>query len=31
MWPKGELNVERFIAHLEKSDGLWLISRIKFP
>ncbi len=30
-WPDHESKVEGFIARLEKSDGRWLISRIKVP
>ena len=28
-WPRHEPKVEKFIAHLEKTDGKWLFSRIK--
>ena len=30
-WPRYEPKAEKFIAHLEKIDGKWLFSRIKFP
>ena len=31
MWPRHEPKAEKFIAHLEKTDGQWLFSRIKVP
>ena len=31
MWPRHEPKAEKFIAHLEKTDGQWLFSRIKIP
>ena len=30
-WPRHEPKAEKFIAHLEKTDGKWLFSRIKLP
>ena len=30
-WPRREPKAEKFIAHLEKTDGQWLFSRIKIP
>ena len=30
-WPRYEPKSEKFLAHLEKIDGQWLISRIKVP
>ena len=30
-WPRNKPNAEKFIAHLEKIDGKWLVSRIKVP
>jgi len=30
-WPGHESKIEGFVVHLEKSDGRWLISRIKVP
>ena len=30
-WPRYEPKDEKFIAHLEKTDGLWLISRVEIP
>ncbi len=30
-WPRHEPKAEKFIAHLEKTDGQWLFSRIKVP
>lgn len=30
-WPRYEPKAEKFLAHLEKTDGQWLISRIKVP
>ena len=30
-WPRYEPRAEKFLAHLEKVDGEWLISRIKVP
>ena len=30
-WPRYEPKDEKFLAHLEKTDGHWLISRIKVP
>ena len=31
MWPRYEPKAEKFLAHLGKTDGQWLISRIKVP
>ena len=30
-WPRYEPKAEKFLAHLEKTDSQWLISRIKVP
>ena len=30
-WPRYEPKAKQFLAHLEKIDGQWLISRIKVP
>ncbi|MBQ6137581.1 MAG: hypothetical protein IJI73_09450 [Kiritimatiellae bacterium] len=30
-WPRYEPKAEKFIAHLEKTDGQWFFSRIKVP
>ena len=30
-WPRREPKAEKFIAHLEKTGGKWLFSRIKIP
>lgn len=31
MWPRHEPKAEKFLAHLEKTNGQWLISRVKVP